>query len=177
MSTACKGWASALAVLGLALGANASVAPAGDGDISLPTRKGGLWELKTTMDEGGGPRDTTIRMCVEADMERNTVQATIIEHLESCKKYEVKRGDVTTIDADCKFNGADVTSLTEMRGDFAKSFEVKIKSTTVPPMTTQGQSVPIRRTIIQNGTYVAESCGDLQPGEAAAADGTKVMVQ
>lgn len=146
-------------------------------NITLPTRKAGLWEMRTTMDEGGGPRDHTLRMCIEADMERNTVQATIIEHLENCEKYDIKRGDVTTIDAVCKFNGADVRSYTEMRGDFAKTFEVKIMSTTVPPMTTQSQSVAIKRSITQEGTYLNDSCGDLMPGEAAGPDGKKVMVQ
>lgn len=177
MSRACKGFHLALAAVVLALGSVSHVASAAPDDISLPTRKGGLWELKTTMDEGRGPREHLIRMCIEADMERNTVQANIIEHLESCKKYDVKRGDVTTIDADCKFNGADVTSFTEMRGDFAKSFEVQIKSTTVPPMSTGGQTVPIKRTITQIGTYVGEACGDLKPGEAAGSDGKGYMVQ
>jgi hypothetical protein len=177
MSSACKGLGSAFVVLALALGSGALSSFAAGDDISLPTRKAGLWEMKTTMDEGGGPREHTIRMCIEADMERNTVQANILEHLESCKKYEVKRGDVTTVDAECKFNGADVISYTEMRGDFTKAFEVKIKSTTIPPMTTQAQTVSIKRTIVQNGAYVGESCGELQPGEASSADGTKVMVQ
>jgi hypothetical protein len=164
-----------LSALLLAAGTAAYAGPSEN--IELPMRKAGLWKMETTMDEGGGPRHHTITMCVEADMERNTVQANIIEHLENCKKYEVKRGDVTTIDADCKFNGADVSSFTEMRGDFAKNFDVKIKSTTLPPMTTQGQTVPIKRTISQIGTYAGEACGDLKPGEAAGADGTKVMVQ
>lgn len=155
-----------------------SLSAAGSDNIELPTRKGGLWEMTTVMDEGGGPREQTMRMCVEKDMEFNSVHSSIIEHLQNCKKYDVKKSpEITTIDADCKFNGADVSSFTEMRGDFAKSFEVKIKSTTVPPMSQSGKTVPIKRTISQQGTYAGEACGDLQPGEAMGSDGKKYLVQ
>jgi len=30
---------------------------------------------------------------------------------------------------------------------------------------------------LQNGKYLGGDCGDLKPGEAMAADGTKVLVQ
>lgn len=37
--------------------------------------------------------------------------------------------------------------------------------------------VPIKRTITQTGRYMSETCKDLQPGEARAPDGSKIMVQ
>ena len=32
----------------------------------LPERKAGLWELSTTMDEGLGPKDQTMKICIDA---------------------------------------------------------------------------------------------------------------
>lgn len=148
-----------------------------EGSVDLPQRKAGLWELKTTMDEGGkGPRDEMLTICVEADMERNTVRASIEEHKSACTKYDISRqGDVTKVDAVCDYNGRHVDSLTEMSGDFASALLVKIESTTSG--TEKGQSISVKRSITQHGKYLGESCGDLQPGEAKSPDGTRVMVQ
>jgi hypothetical protein len=148
-----------------------------EGAVELPQRKAGLWELKTVMDEGGkAPRDEMLTICVEAEMERNTVRASIVEHKTSCTKYDVSRqGDVTKVDAACDFNGRHVDSVTEMSGDFQTAMLVKIESTTSGME--KNQSISVKRTITQNGKYLGESCGDLQPGEAQSPDGTKVMVQ
>jgi hypothetical protein len=161
------------AALVVALGSGAMA----EGAVELPQRKAGLWELKTVMEEGGkGARDEALTICVEADMERNTVRASLEEHKTSCTKYDVSRqGDVTKVDAACDFNGRHVDSITEMSGDFQTAMLVKIESTTSGME--KNQSITVKRTITQNGKYLGESCGDLQPGEAKSPDGTKVMVQ
>ena len=142
----------------------------------LPIRKAGQWELKTVMDEGRGPREQILTMCIDADMEKKTVAASTADHKANCSKYEVKRtGETTTVEATCVFNERNVTSHTEMSGDFQTAFEVKIESTTSG--TDHGQSIAIKRTIVQDGKYVGASCGDLQAGEAKGTDGKKVLVQ
>jgi len=89
------------------------------GEATLPARKAGLWELQTSMDEGMGPREQTIKMCISAEMEANTVQASIAEHKQKCSRYEIKAADgKTTVDAECLFNERTVVSQTEMAGDF-----------------------------------------------------------
>jgi Protein of unknown function (DUF3617) len=143
---------------------------------SLPLRKAGRWELTTSMDEGGKKHEQALTLCIDADMERNTAAASDVEHKSSCTKYEVKKdGDAVVVDATCKMNGRDVESRTEMRGDFQTVFEVKINSTTSGIDGARSISVP--RTIVQQGKYIGEACGDLKAGEAMAPDGTKVMVQ
>lgn len=151
---------------------------AADDAAKLPTRKAGLWELKSTMDEGMGPRENTIKMCVDATMESNMVNASITEHKASCEKYDIKKADAgTTVDAACTYSGRHVNSVTEMTGDFANAFTVKINSTTSDEKASTGQSVVVKRTITQEGKYLDTSCGDLKPGEAITPDGTKVTVQ
>lgn len=145
-------------------------------NVSLPERKAGLWELTTTMDEGQGPVDRTLTMCVDAEMERNTVLASLIEHQQQCSKYAISReGDKTVVDMACRFETRNVEGRTEMSGDFQTSLLVKIESTTSGDH--RGQSVAVKRTITQTGRYLGQSCGDLVGGEAMGSDGTRVMVQ
>ncbi|MEQ1714734.1 MAG: DUF3617 family protein, partial [Hyphomicrobium sp.] len=158
-----------------ALVSASSLTCAGDENsaAALPTRKAGLWELKTSMDEGSGSRDQTMKMCVDEKMEANTVLASAAEHKSNCEGYKVKAdGVATVVEADCVFNKRKVVSTTTMTGDFKTAFEVKINSTTSNPEA-KDQSVVIKRTISQVGKYLAESCGDLKPGEAEGTDGTR----
>jgi hypothetical protein len=155
---------------------SAAVAGLKAGDEELPLRKAGRWELKTVMDEGRGPREQVLTLCVDKDMERSTAAASAADHKQNCSKYEVRKsGGTTTVDAVCLFNGRNVESVTEMSGDFETAFEVTIKSTTSGEE--RGQSVSVKRTITQDGKYLGESCGDLKAGEAMGADGHKIMVQ
>lgn len=150
-------------------------AQAADSD-DLPIRKAGRWELKTVMDEGLGPREQTMTMCVDAEMEQKTSAASKGEHKESCSKYEIKKADgKIVIDAVCRMNERNVESKTEMSGDFQKSFAVRIESTTSGM--NGSQSVSVKRTITQDGTFMGESCGDLKAGEAMGPSGERVMVQ
>jgi hypothetical protein len=142
----------------------------------LPMRKAGRWEMKTVMDEGFGPREQMITMCIDNDMERTMAASSKADHAEKCSKYEVKRaGDTTTVDALCVFDGRTVESVTKMTGDFQSTFNVTIDSTTSG--TERGQSISVKRTITQAGKYLGESCGDLKAGEAMGSDGHKVLVQ
>lgn len=145
----------------------------------LPLRKAGQWELKTIMDEGAGPRpEHTMQLCIDARMEENTAAASDMEHRNNCKSYTIKtEGGTTVMEADCDFGRQLIQSRTEMSGDFQNEFQIKITSTT-----TKGggdnQAKPIHRTINQSGRYVSDKCQEgLAPGEAIAADGTKMLVQ
>lgn len=158
----------AIAVTGLAAASAAAQ--------ELPLRQAGAWELSTSMDEGAGPRQSRLTMCIEADMERNSVAASIAEHKQTCSKYDITRKDgVVQVDADCTYGRAQVASITTMKGDFKSSFEVRIESTTVPP--NAEISRPVKRVIEQSGRYLGGDCGDLGPGEAKGEDGKKVLVQ
>lgn len=144
---------------------------------ALPMRKAGLWELKTSMDEGNGPREQVMKMCISEDMERTTVAASLAEHRERCTTYDIKPGEASTVvEADCVFSTRKVVSTTTMTGDFKTAFEVKIESTTSDP-TAKQQSIVVKRTIVQNGKYLSDTCGELKPGEAETADGQRIMVQ
>lgn len=147
-------------------------------EATLPARKAGIWELKTSMDEGRGPREQMMKICIDAEMEANTVKASLVEHRKNCEKYDIKKdGGKVVVDMSCTFNERFVKGVTEMEGDFAKTFKIKIQSTTSDTRESTQQTITVNRIILQDGTYLGENCGDLQPGEAQAPDGTKVLVQ
>lgn len=165
--------AVALAASVALLGTAAAVA-----DETLPARKAGMWDIKTSMDEGRGPREQAMKLCISAEMEANTIQASLAEHKKNCEKYDIKTdAGKTVVDMICSFNGRHVESLTEMEGDFSKSFKIRIASTTADTRESTQQTITVKRVILQDGTYLGESCGDLRGGEALAPDGTKVLVQ
>lgn len=147
-------------------------------EATLPERKAGLWELKTSMDEGAGPRENAMKLCIDAQMEATTVKTSLAEHKANCEKYDIVKADTgTTVDMSCKFNNRHVTGKTEMSGDFKTAFKVKIQSTTSDDSANETRTVTINRVITQEGAYIGEACGDLQPGQALTADGQKVHVQ
>ncbi len=148
-----------------------------DTDAALPERKAGMWELKTTMDEGNGPIDQTMKICIDESMEKNTVIASVAEHKTNCETYTINSANgATTVEADCMFNKRKVVSTTTMSGDFKAAFDIKIVSKTTDP-SDKAQSIVINRTITQTGKYLGESCGDLKGGQAQGPDGNPVMVQ
>ncbi|MEQ1577926.1 MAG: DUF3617 family protein [Hyphomicrobium sp.] len=174
----------------LALGLMGSPNCYADDAPSLPERKAGLWDMTTTMDEGKGPKVYTLKMCIDATMEATTVKSSIVEHKASCESYDIKKTDTgTAVDYVCKFNGRNVTSHTDMTGDFKSAFLVKITSKTSGNMDKMkgmpeemakqaaATTVVINRTITQDGKYLGENCGDLKGGEAMGPDGQKVAVQ
>lgn len=153
-----------------------SVFPAAAEPARMPERKAGLWHMTTTMDEGNGAVTQDLTMCVDARMERLTVSASAEEHGKQCARYDIaRRGEATVVEMSCQFSGRQVESKTEMSGDFQSAFAVKIESTTSGEQ--DAQSVSVKRTIQQTGTYLGADCGDLSGGEAKGPDGTRVMVQ
>ncbi|MEQ8824292.1 MAG: DUF3617 family protein [Filomicrobium sp.] len=143
---------------------------------SLPTRKSGLWEQKTVMNQGDGPRDHTMTLCIDDAMEKSTAEKSVKQHKESCTKYEIKKSDgKTEVVSDCVFNDRPVSSNTTMSGDFEKSFKIQIETKTT--LTDKGRSRVMTRTIDQKGTYLGADCGDLKPGEAKGSNGDRIMVQ
>lgn len=168
-------WLTGALSAGLGLSVVAAFAA---GEPTLPHRKAGLWELKTSMDEGAGPREQSMKMCIDASMEANTVLASISEHKKNCEKYDIKQeAGRTVVDMVCMFNERHVASLTEMDGDFSSAFKIKITSTTTDTKVSTQQSIIVKRTILQDGKYLSENCGELKAGEAEAPDGTKLLVQ
>ena len=95
--------------------------------LDLPLRKAGLWELQTRTDEGRGPRQQHLTMCVGEEMERKTVSASRAEYRSNCEKYEVKKtAEATTVDATCTVDIRQTTTHTELAGDFQTAFSVKV---------------------------------------------------
>lgn len=160
-------------------GSFAAATPLLADEVKMPLRKAGQWELKTIMDEGNGPHpEHAMQLCIDDKMEASTAEASRIEHQNNCSSYKVTaEGGTTVMEADCKFGRQVTQSRTEMSGDFQKTFNIKITSSTMQSGG-DNKSTPVKRTITQTGTYVGEKCQDgLMAGEALDAKGNKMLVQ
>ena len=143
---------------------------------TLPTRKSGLWQQKTTMDQGDGPQGHTLTICIEKSMEERTARASILSHQQNCSQYDISRTNgKTSVISECVFNGRKVSSTTTMSGDFQKSFNIEIVTRTT--LKDRGQTRVAKRKIDQKGTFLTSDCGDLKPGEAKGENGERIMVQ
>lgn len=166
-----------VAALSISFGA---VVFAADEKLDLPLRKAGLWDVNTQTDEGHGKRDQKLTMCIGEEAERNTVRTSSAENRANCPKYVVSKSSAGTIvDALCFYDDRKVTTHTELSGDFTTEFQVKVESSVSgnAPRTQGGAPVDVKRTILQSGKYLGESCGELSAGEAKTANGVKVVVQ
>lgn len=170
--------------MALSVGLVVSVSALGAAADGLPTRRAGLWELTSAMDDGSGKREQKLKICIDAEMEKTTVQSSMAEHQANCSSYDIKKsGDKVSVDAECVFNKSHVSSRTEMSGDFSSAFQVRISSRTWRLNEQKGdqpatpQTRIVTRVIEQAGSFVGAECGDLKPGEAVGTDGQKVLVQ
>lgn len=146
--------------------------------VEIPQRQAGMWQLKTEIDEGKGPVKQSLTMCIDAAMEKQTAEASKTEHQSSCSRYAVTRdGDKTVIEAVCAYAVDEVSSRTEMSGDFKTAFDVKITSTTLTRVPNRPDPMTRQRVITQKGERLGDSCGDLKPGEAKGEDGRPILVQ
>ena len=157
-----------------------NIAATAEEALDLPLRKAGLWDVVTQTDEGRGPREQQLTMCISEEAERNTVRTSSAENRANCKKYVVSKSSAgTLVEALCFYDDRKVSTHTELSGDFSTQFKVKVESAVSgnAPRAQGGQPVDVRRTIVQNGKYLGESCGELKAGEAKTADGVTVLVQ
>lgn len=157
---------------------SAGIACATSDAPEIPQRQAGMWQIKTEIDEGKGAVKQALTMCVDAALEKQTAEQSKTEHQSSCSRYDIKRdGDKTVIDAQCAYAVDEVSSRTEISGDFKTAFDVKITSTTLTRVPNRPDPITRTRVITQKGDRLGDSCGDLKPGEAKGEDGRPILVQ
>lgn len=152
---------------------------ANDG-YELPVRKAGLWQVRTATDEGRGATTQNLKMCIGEQLEKVAIRASTAENRANCATYEIEKTPAAiVVDASCTYDERLVATHTELQGDFQTSFVAVVVSSVTgkAPRAMGGQPVDVQRNIRQEGTYLGEDCGALQPGEAETEAGRTVRVQ
>jgi Protein of unknown function (DUF3617) len=132
----------------------------------LPTRKAGLWEVKTTASAG---RSIQFQECVDAKTDQ-AMQAQVGSMPQrDCSKRDVqKSGDTTTIDSVCTVAGKTRTSHVVISGSFDSGYTMAI--------TSQGDA-PAPRTTTMSAKWLGPCAADQKPGDMIMPNGTKMNLQ
>jgi Protein of unknown function (DUF3617) len=133
----------------------------------LPTRKAGLWEIKTTASAG---RSAQIQECVDAKTDQ-AMQAQVGSMPQrDCSKRDVqKSGDTTTIDSVCTVAGKIRTAHVVITGSFDSGYTMVI--------TSQSGTPPAPRIVTMSAKWLGPCAADQKPGDMIMPNGTKMNLQ
>jgi len=143
------------------------------GAVELPTRKAGLWELKT-MRVGSSAPDMTMQHCTDASTDREMATSFSPASKELCSKQDLQKtatGYVT--DSVCTVAGLTITSHAEITGDFNSAYTVKSTSHS------QGgpAAVPRDSTTTIEAKWLGACKSDQKPGDVVMPGGIKINLK
>ena len=94
----------------------------------LPSRKPGLWEIKTTI-EGRNPPTQVIKQCIDAATDQMTLSIAGPFSPAACPKREVKSsGGSITVDSTCTIGQHSPTAHAVITGSFESAYTMTVKS-------------------------------------------------
>lgn len=140
--------------------------------IDFPTLKAGLWESNMTR-EGAGQKAPTMKMCMDASLQKEMMDAGMGTMKEMCSKNDIRReGNKVFANAECKFGDSTMksASVTTFTGDTA--YHTDVKATYVPPMAGKGSD----STVI-DAKWTGPCPAGMQPGDVILPDGRKINMR
>jgi Protein of unknown function (DUF3617) len=94
----------------------------------LPSRKPGLWEIKTTI-EGRNPPTQAIKQCIDAATDQMTMSITGPFSQAVCPKQDVKSsGNSIAVDSTCTIGKSTANVQAVMTGSFDSAYTMTVKS-------------------------------------------------
>ena len=155
-----------------ALGSVLALAAADAAAIDFPTLKAGLWESHVTR-EGAASKAPAMKMCMDASLQKEMMDAGMGQMKELCAKNEIRReGNKVFGSAECRLGDSTMktTSVTTFTGE--TSYHVDIKATYDPPMQGKGSG----STTI-DARWTGPCPAGMQTGDVLLPDGRKVNMR
>jgi hypothetical protein len=154
----------------------ASFAAVASAASELPTRKAGLWEIKSSADDGNSPPQV-IQQCVDAATDKQMNETFGTSAGAKCSKNDIKKSGSTIIaDSICKFGATTSTTRAVYSGDFNSAFTVKV-STTMEGSTAKtapGRAGPNDSTI--EAKWLGACKPGQKPGDVVTTEGAKMNI-
>jgi len=149
-----------------ALGASSALA------VDFPTLKPGMWESQLTRN-GAGQKSPTMRMCMDASLQKEMMEAGMGTMKELCTKNDIRReGNRMYSSSECKFGESTMksTTVTTFTGDTA--YHTEVKATYTPPMAGKaGDSTVI------DAKWTGPCPAGMQAGDVILPDGRKINMR
>lgn len=146
-------------VLGLLLAAPVAAA-------DTASRKPGLWEVKTSIDDRG--RAVTVQQCIDASTDQMLQSSAGPFSAPLCAGRQVKTSEGgMTIDTQCRFNGKPASAHAVVSGSFDSAYTMTV--------TAEGDDLPATK-MTMDAKWLGACAAGQQPGDVIMAGGVKVNI-
>jgi hypothetical protein len=154
-------------VLAISLVALLSATPAPAAE--LPSRKPGLWQVKTSIENSNAPVKV-IQQCIDATTDQMLQSSAGPLSAAACPERDVKRSDASmTIDSACTLDGKGATAHADVSGSFDSAYTMTV--------TALSEAMPGGKMIMtMEGKWLGPCAADQKPGDIILSNGTKINV-
>jgi hypothetical protein len=135
----------------------------------LPSRKPGLWEVKTRIDVRNVPT-VVIQQCIDATTDQLMLSIAGPYSQDICPKRTIQRsGDSITIDSACTFAGRPATAHAVVTGSFDSGYTMMVTSRSeAEPGNTMTMNIDAK--------WLGPCTADQKPGDIIFGNGIKVNI-
>src|SRR3974390_2945819 len=134
-----------------------------------PSRKPGLWEVKTSIDNTGTP-PRVVQQCIDAATDQLSQSIAGPFSAAVCPERNVQRSaDSFTVDSTCTIAGKPATAHAVVTGSFDSAYTMKV--------TAQGEVLPGgKMTMTMEGKWIGACTADQRPGDIIMSNGVKINI-
>jgi hypothetical protein len=135
----------------------------------LPSRKPGLWEVKTSIENSNAPV-RVIQQCIDASTDQMLQSSAGPFAPAVCPKRDVQRSaDSFTIDSSCAIGGKPATAHAAVTGSFDSAYKMIV--------TSQSEDLPGGKMIMtMEAKWLGPCAADQKPGDIIMGNGMKINV-
>jgi hypothetical protein len=141
--------------------------------LDLPTRKPGLWELKTTADGQGAPSQV-MKQCVDAATDAQMQSFAASMSAKMCEQKVTRGGGSIVTDAVCRMGPITMRTHSVTTGDFNSAYTTKTKSKQEGRLAMPGMGGESVVTVEARWTGPCEA--GQRPGDVIMANGVKMNI-
>jgi hypothetical protein len=135
----------------------------------LPSRKAGLWEVRTSFENRNGA-GLTVRQCIDASTDQMMQSSAGPLAQAACSRRHIqKSGDTVTIDSTCTLAGKTATSHAVITGSFDNAYTMTV--------TSQSDALPggkMAMTVVAK--WLGPCAADQKPGDLIMGNGAKMNI-
>jgi Protein of unknown function (DUF3617) len=135
----------------------------------LPSRKAGLWEVKTTFENRTGA-GLAVQQCIDAATDQLMQSSAGPLAQAACSKRDIQMsGNTVTIDSVCSLGGKTATSHAVITGSFDSAYTMTV--------TSESDALPGgKMTMTMAAKWLGPCTADQKPGDIIMGNGIKVNI-
>jgi Protein of unknown function (DUF3617) len=135
----------------------------------LPSRKPGLWQVKTRIENSNAP-EREVQQCIDAATDQITQSSAGPFAAAACPERAVQRSENSVvIDSSCTVGGKPATAHADVTGSFDSAYTMTV--------TAQSGGFPDGKMIMtMEGKWLGPCAADQKPGDIVMGNGVKINI-